>query len=52
MEIVAFTGKPGAQVTLQIVATSTAYAVPRLGGTVTFDKIDVSLPTAAAIAAK
>jgi ABC-2 type transport system ATP-binding protein len=52
LEIVAYTGKPGAKVTLQIVATTTAYAVPRLGGTVTFDKIDVSLPTAAAIAAK
>ncbi len=52
MEIVAFTGKPGAKVTLQIVATTTAYAVPRLGGSVTFDKIDLSLPTAADITAK
>jgi ABC-2 type transport system ATP-binding protein len=47
MEIVAFTGKPGAKVTLQIVATTTAYAVPRLGGRVTFDRIDLVLPTAA-----
>ena len=52
LEIVAFTGKPGAKVTLQIVATTTAYAVPRLGGTVTFDKIDLSLPTAAKLTAK
>ena len=52
MEIVAYTGKPGAKVTLQIVAASTAYAVPRLGGSVTFDKIDITLPTAAKITAK
>jgi ABC-2 type transport system ATP-binding protein len=34
----------GATLTLQLVATTTAYAVPRLGGTVDFSRIRISLP--------
>jgi ABC-2 type transport system ATP-binding protein len=49
MEIVAFTTKPGSKLTLQLVATTVAYAEPRLGGSVDFTKIDLSLPTAAGL---
>ena len=35
----------GETLTLQLVATSTAYATPRLGGQVTFERIELSLPT-------
>jgi ABC-2 type transport system ATP-binding protein len=52
LEVIAFTGKAGAHITLQIVATTTAYAQPRLNGTVTFNSIDLSLPTAADLLAK
>jgi ABC-2 type transport system ATP-binding protein len=52
LEVIAFTAKAGAHITLQIVATTTAYAQPRLNGTVTFNKIDLSLPTAADLLAK
>jgi ABC-2 type transport system ATP-binding protein len=34
----------GRTLTLQLVATTVAYAVPRLGGKVTFDKIDITVP--------
>ncbi|MDQ1480274.1 MAG: type transport system ATP-binding protein [Actinomycetota bacterium] len=47
LEVIAFTAKAGANITLQIVATTTAYAKPRLGGTVVFGAIRLSLPTAA-----
>ncbi len=47
LEAIAFTGKVGASLILQIVATTTAYAVPRLNGTVAFNSIHLSLPTAA-----
>ncbi len=47
LEAIAFTGKSGAHLTLQIVATATAYAQPRLGGTVVFTGIHLRLPTAA-----
>ena len=36
----------GETLTLQLVATTSAYAMPRLGGEVTFERIEVSLPTA------
>lgn len=36
----------GETLTLQLVATTNAYATPRLGGHVTFDRVEVSLPTA------
>ncbi len=52
LEAVAFTGRAGARVTLQLVATTVAYAQPRLGGTVTFEKIDLTLPVAAGLAAR
>jgi hypothetical protein len=37
---------------LQLVATTTAYAQPRLGGSIEFTGVDVSLPTAADLLAK
>ena len=37
---------PGQTLTLQLVATTTAYAKPRLGGEVTFERIVVELPVA------
>ena len=51
LEVVAFTLEPGTSLTLQIVATTTAYGEPRLGGSVTFAEIDVALPTATDIRA-
>ena len=52
LEVVAFTGESGSRLVLQLVATSTAYAQPRLGGTIVFTGIHVSLPTAADLLAK
>ena len=52
LEAIAFTGKAGALVILQIVATTTAYAKPRLNGTVVFTGIHLSLPTAADLLAR
>ena len=52
LEVVAYTGRAGAHVTLQLVATTVAYLEPRLGGSITFDKIDVSLPVAAGLQAR
>ena len=37
--------RPSAKLTLQIVATTTSYAVPRLGGTFKADSIRLELPT-------
>jgi len=45
LEMVAFTAQAGAHLTLQLLATTTAYAQPRLGGTVTFSSVHVELPT-------
>jgi ABC-2 type transport system ATP-binding protein len=45
LEIVAFTAKPGAKLTLQIVPTTVAYTQPRLGGKITFDTVKIELPT-------
>lgn len=36
--------EPGDRLVLQLVATTVAYATPRLGGEVTFEAIEVSLP--------
>jgi ABC-2 type transport system ATP-binding protein len=44
MEIVSY-ATPG-QLTLQLVATTVAYAKPQLGGSVTFDRVHVEIPTA------
>ena len=45
LEIVAYAADAGQPLTLQLVATTVAYAAPRLGGSVIFQKIDISLPT-------
>jgi ABC-2 type transport system ATP-binding protein len=45
LEIVAFTAKPGAHLTLQLVATTTSYAKPRLGGSIHFTSVHIELPT-------
>ncbi len=44
LEMVAFSVEPRTTITLQIVATTVAYAQPRLGGTVEFPAIEISLP--------
>jgi ABC-2 type transport system ATP-binding protein len=44
LETIAHRLEPGTTITLQLVATTTAYALPRLGGSVTFSAIDVRLP--------
>lgn len=44
LEDVVFSGDSSSKVTLQLVATTTAYSKPRLGGQVRFDKIHVELP--------
>lgn len=46
LEIVCHTLAPGGSVTLQLVATTVAYAEPRVGGTVDFRSIHVELPIA------
>ena len=45
LEMVAHAATAGQHLTLQLVATTVSYAPPRLGGTVTFDSIEISLPT-------
>jgi ABC-2 type transport system ATP-binding protein len=45
LEIVAFTARAGAHLTLQLVATTTAYAEPQLGGTIDFASVKIELPT-------
>lgn len=49
LEMLAFTAAPGAHLTLQLVATTTAYSKPRLGGTITFATIGVALPTVSGV---
>lgn len=49
MEIVAQHLAHGESVTLQLVAYSGAYLVPRLGGEITFESVEVSLPVVADI---
>jgi ABC-2 type transport system ATP-binding protein len=46
LEVVAQRLEPGQTLTLQLIATTTAYATPRLGGEVTFEQIDIELPVA------
>ena len=45
LEMIVFSATVGAKLTLQLVASTVAYAQPRLGGRVDFSAIDVSLPT-------
>jgi ABC-2 type transport system ATP-binding protein len=49
MEMVAFTGTSASHLQLQLVATTVAYAQPRLGGSVDFTQVHLSLPVASAI---
>ena len=44
LEMIAHTIAVGETVTLQLVATTVAYATPRLGGSITFTKIHIALP--------
>jgi len=52
LETVVFAAHAGAHLTLQLVATTVAYAQPRLGGSIHFTKIALSLPVARDLAAK
>ena len=45
LETVGYTAKTGTSLELQLVATTVAYATPRLGGTVHFSKVVIALPT-------
>jgi ABC-2 type transport system ATP-binding protein len=45
LEMIAFSATPGAHLTLQLAATTPAYGLPRLGGSVQFSAIKVQLPT-------
>ena len=47
LESVCQSVEPGQTLTLQLVATTVAYATPRLGGSVVFGKISVHLPVVA-----
>jgi ABC-2 type transport system ATP-binding protein len=44
LEIIAHSASAGDRLTLQLVATTVAYALPRLDGSITFDSISVELP--------
>ena len=44
LEVIAQHLEAGKGLTLQLVATTSAYATPRLGGTITFDEIGLSIP--------
>jgi ABC-2 type transport system ATP-binding protein len=46
LESVGYTTEAGGSLELQVVATTVAYIAPRLGGTITFDRIKVEVPTA------
>lgn len=51
LETVVYRAEPGARLTLQLVATTVAYAQPRLGGTVHFDHVSMSLPVVSGLSA-
>jgi hypothetical protein len=44
IEAVAHRVEPGSTLTLQLVATTVTYALPRLGGSVEFVDVSVTLP--------
>ncbi len=44
LEVISQRVAPGRTLTLQLVATTPAYALPRLGGTVSFESIEVTVP--------
>jgi ABC-2 type transport system ATP-binding protein len=45
METIGYTAKAGTSLELQLVATTVAYVTPRLGGSIDFSHVMVSLPT-------
>ncbi len=45
METIGYTAKAGTSLELQLVAKTVAYITPRLGGSVDFSRVQVSLPT-------
>ena len=47
LEIVAYAATSSSHVELQLAATTVAYALPRLGGSVVFSAIHLTLPVAA-----
>lgn len=49
LEMVVFAAHPGARLDLQLVATTVAYAPPRLGGSVDFSAVHLTLPTVAGL---
>lgn len=49
LEIVAYTAQPSSDVELQLVATTVSYGQPRLGGSVTFSAVHLSLPVASSL---
>ena len=44
LETISESVEPGQRLSLQLVPTTVAYAPPRLGGSITFSRIKVSLP--------
>lgn len=44
LEIVAQRVEPGSRLTLQVVATSVSFALPRMGGRVAFSELELTLP--------
>lgn len=44
LEMIAHRLRPGDRLTLQLTATTVAYAPPRLGGSIDFDRIEIDLP--------
>ena len=44
LEVVSFSAAAGDRLTLQLVATTVAYAEPRLGGTVDIESVELALP--------
>ncbi len=46
MEAIGFTARAGTSLELQLVATTVAYITPRMGGSIQFSHVKVSLPTA------
>jgi hypothetical protein len=46
METIGVSATAGSSLDLQLVATTVAYITPRLGGSVDFSRIVLSLPTA------
>ena len=49
LEVVAYTAQTYSDIELQLVATSVTYEVPRLGGSVTFSSIHLTLPCASTL---